>query len=298
VGLKPTRARTSIGPALGEGWGGLEVEHIVSRSVRDTAAMLDATAGPALGDPYWAPPQPKSYLSSSRTVPKKLRIAQILTRADGTDLHPDCIAAVEHAGKICQGLGHRIDIVDPVKAWQMDAERFHGFAQSYFALYATSLVTQIDDIIAQTRAKPSPKKLEGYTLALYEAGKAVTGVQYQQALNTMHALGRDMALWHQTYDVAIMPTLGTPPLKLGVINPLSADIAATFGKMVELSPFAAMQNSTGQPAISLPLYESADGLPIGVQFVGRMGDEELLLKLARSIEKAAPWKDRHPSIWD
>ena len=292
VGLKPTRARTSIGPLIGDGWGGLEVEHIVSRSVRDTAAMLDATSGPAPGDPYWAPPAPPSWLEAAARPPGTLRIALIRTRPDGTALHSDCLAAVDHAATLCTTLGHRVEEVDPVSAWQMGPERYANFGDCYGALYASSLVSQIDTIAAQTGQIPSPDNLEAYTLALYEMGKGVTGGAYQQAWAVMHRLGREMAEWHNNWDIALTPTLALPPLALGTLDPLSPDVAATIAIMIGFSSFAALQNSTGQPAISLPLHWNADGLPIGTQLIGRFGEEALLLQLAMQLEEAAPWEPR------
>ena len=292
VGLKPTRARTSIGPLTGDGWGGLEVEHVVSRSVRDTAAMLDATAGLALGDPYCAPPAPPSWLEASVKLPGALRIALIRTSPDGTALHPDCLAAVDHAAAICKDLGHQVEEVDPVKAWQMGPERYAGFGDCYGALYASSLVSQIDTITMQTGQVPSPDNLEVFTLALYEMGKGVTGGAYQQAWAFMHRIGREMAEWHANWDVALTPTLAQPPLALGTLDPQSPDIAATFGVMVGFSPFTAIQNCTGQPAITLPLLWNAAGLPIGTQLIGRFGEEALLLQLATQLETAAPWEPK------
>ena len=292
VGLKPTRARTSIGPVIGDGWGGLEVEHIVSRSVRDTAAMLDATAGAAPGDPYAAPLAPPSWLAAAVAPLEVLRIAHIRTCPDGTVLHPDCLAAVDHAAALCTALGHRVEEVYPVEAWQMDQGRYAQFGDCYGALYASSLVSQIDTIAAQTGQAPSPDNLETYTLALYEMGKGVTGGAYQQAWAFMHRLGREMAEWHGSWDVALTPTLTQPPLALGTLDPQCPDIAATFAAMVGFSSFAAIQNSTGQPAISLPLHWNAQGLPIGTQLIGRFGEEAVLLQLAMQLEAADPWEPR------
>lgn len=290
VGLKPTRARTSVGPDLGEGWGGMEVEHIVSRSVRDTAAMLDATAGAAPGDPYWAPPQPASYLAEMAMFPKGLRIAMVKARADGSAPHADCLAAVDHAAALCQSLGHHVDLIEPPAWWAASSEPFT-------VLYATSQVTLIDSICAATGAVPSPNQLEGYTLAVYEMGKSFTAAQYQASLNAMHQFGRAAAHFHQRYDMLLTPTLGTPPLPIGTIDIESTDLMATIAVMLEFLPFTTMANMTGQPAITLPLHWNADGLPIGVQFAGRFGDEAGLLALAAQLEAAAPWSHRRPPVW-
>jgi len=291
VGLKPTRGRTSLGPDLGEGWGGLEVEHIVSRSVRDTAAMLDVSAGNEMGDPYWAPPKPRSYLVDSRRPLHKLRVALVRSRPDGSAPHADCLAAVDHAAELCRSLGHAVEPVDPPASWA-------ALTDPFTTLYATSLVTQVDALCEETGATPSVNNLEPYTLALYEMGRTFTAAQYQRSLNAFHAAGRAAADWHRTYDVALTPTLGTPPLLLGEIDINSSDIMATIPTLVAFLPFTLMENATGQPAISLPLHWNAAGLPIGVQFIARFGDESTLLRLATQLEAAEPWDSRRPSVWN
>lgn len=291
VGLKPTRARTSLGPGLGEGWGSLEVEHVVSRSVRDTAAMLDATAGAAPGDPYWAPPPPASFLAELSDAPKGLRIAMVRARPDGSAPHPDCLAAVDHAAALCRSLGHHVDLIDPPAWWSASAEPFT-------VLYATSQVTLIDSVCAATGAVPSPSQLEGYTLAVYEMGKSFTAAQYQASLNAIHQFGRAAAELHQRYDVLLTPTLGSPPLPVGTIDINSTNLEATIAVMLTFLPFTTMANMTGQPAITLPLFWGEQDLPIGVQFVGRFGDESGLLRLAAQLESEAPWSHRRPPIWN
>lgn len=291
VGLKPTRGRTSLGPTQGEGWGGLEVEHIVSRSVRDTAAMLDATAGAEPGDPYWAPPPPKSYLATSRKAPKKLRIAVVHNAPDGMSPHADCLAAVDHAANLCRSLKHKVEMLDPPKAWA-DA------TAPWFVLYATSLVAQVDAICEATGATPNANTLEGFTLGLYEMGKSMTAAQYQRAMDALHAAGRAAAEWQDKYDVVLTATLGQPPLLLGATDTSSSDLTNIVPVLTAFVPFTGAQNSTGQPAMNLPLHWNGDGLPIGVQFIGRFGDEATLLQLAAQLEKAAPWKDKRPQIWN
>lgn len=292
VGLKPTRARTSIGPDIADGWGGLEAELVVCRSLRDCAATLDAVAGPALGDPYCAPPGPPSWLAASRELPGELCIAALRTRPDGSPLDAQCLAAVDHAIALCGDLGHRVEEVDPATAWDMDAEQFAAITDAWGAIYASSLVSQVDTITAMTGDVPSPNTLEAYTLGLYAMGQQITGGAYQQAWTVLHRHGRRMAQWHRDWDVLLHPTLAQPPLPLGTIDPQSPDVAATFAKMAAFTPFTAMQNGTGQPALTLPLYWSAGGLPIGVQLGGRFGEEALLLQLATQLEEAAPWEPR------
>lgn len=291
VGLKPTRARNPMGPLVGDVMSGLAIDHIVCRTVRDAAAMLDVTAGPAQGDPYAAPEGPKSWLAASRKDPGKLRIAFATTRLDGTAFHPEVEAATRNAAKLCRDLGHKVEEASPPVA----AEPMIG---AFMALWTGGLAMQIDMITAQTGQKPGLKRLEGLTLGLYEAGKNVTAAQYLGAVALLQSLARQVAAWHARHDVWITPVLATPPMPIGTIDFGERDPMKGFAPIIDYVPFTALQNATGQPAIALPLHLSADGLPVGVQFVGRVGEEALLLQLARSIEKAAPWKARHPSIWD
>ena len=290
VGLKPTRARNPLGPLVGDIMSGLVAEHIVCRTVRDAAAMLDVTAGPAPGDPYCAPPAPKSWLASSKKPTGKLRIGYAATKLDGGDYDPECQAAVAHAVRLCKDLGHKVEQASPL----IDIEQMTG---CFMALWTGGLAMQVDMLSAQTGKKPGPRTLEGLTLALYEAGKQVTASQYMGAVAMMQAVSRQVAAWHQRYDVWITPTLGKPPVALGSFNMNERDLQKGFAPMIDYVPFTALQNATGQPAINLPLYMSAEGLPVGVQFVGRFGEEVLLLRLATALEKADPWAKRRPPVW-
>lgn len=289
VGLKPTRARNPLGPDLGDIMAGLVCEHVVTRSVRDAAVMLDCTAGSDLGDPYAAPPGPKNWLRASKKKPGKLRIAVARTRLDGDPLHPDCVAAVDHAAKLCQSLGHKVEeALPPVSPAAM--------IEPFMALWTGGLAMQIDAISAMTGKKPGPRTLEGLTLGLYEAGKQVSAAQYAMAILALQSVARQVAHWHVKYDVWLTPTLGLPPIPIGLFDGSIRDVREGFAPMVNYVPFTALQNGTGQPAINLPLHWNADGLPIGTQFVGRVGEEALLLQLATQLEDATPWKHRYAAI--
>jgi amidase len=289
VGLKPTRGRVSQGPDIGEAVDGLAIDLVVSKTVRDTAAALDIASGPVQGDPYWEPPKPKSYLEAMKTPPKKLRIAIALKKLDGAALHPDCVAAVQQAAKICRDLGHEIEEASPSLDQSM-------LIPAFTALWTGNLAAGIDTIALLTGQTASEDKFEGTTWGLYQAGKNVSASQYLQAKALIQRAGRDAAKFHETYDVWITPTLGRPPVALGTFDMTEKDVAKAFGAQIDYVPFTAMQNATGEPAINLPLYWNAEGLPVGTQFVGRFGDEETLLKLAAQIEQAAPWKDRYKSV--
>jgi amidase len=289
VGLKPTRARSSMGPDFADSIDGLGVDLVVSRSVRDTAAALDAVAGAMPGDPYCSTPVPESYLDGSKRKPKKLRIAFDTRKLDGKALHPDCVAAVKRAAKLCADLGHEVEEASP----NLDqATLIPGF----MALWGANLAAGIDTVAMLTGQTPKPELFEGLTWGLYEAGKTVTASAYLIAKESMNVAAREVARFHETYDFWLSATLGAPPVKLGTFDMEERDPHKSFAPIIDYVPFTAMQNATGQPAINLPLHWNKEGLPVGVQFVGRFGDELGLLRLATQLEKAAPWANRRPPV--
>jgi len=289
VGLKPSRGRVSYGPDFAEAVDGLSVDLAVSRSVRDTAAALDVASGSEPGDPYCAPAAPASYLKASKEKPRRLRIGFAKKRQDGVPLHPDCVTAVEHAAKLCAGLGHTVEEASP------DIDQ-STLLPSFMALWCGNLASIIDFLSRLTGQTPSLDNLEGLTLGLYEAGKRVSAIEYLQAKMMLSRAARSAAQFHQTYDLWLSSTLGTPPIKLGVLNMDEQNAEKAFAPLIDYVPFTAMQNVTGQPAINLPLFWNGDGLPIGVQFVGPYGDELTLLQLATELEQAQPWFERYATI--
>ncbi len=288
VGLKPTRARTSYAPDFGDIVDGLAVDLVVSRTVRDTAAALDAVAGNIQGDPYWAPP-PDNYLQGMKRKPNKLRIAFSTRKLDGSPLHEDCLAAVRAAAKLCADEGHEVEEASPDLDQAM-------LIPGFMALWGANLAAGIDFLGQMTGRTPTAEDFEGLTWGLYEAGKQVSASQYLIAKGIMGQATRNAAKFHQTYDVWLTATLGTPPVKLGTFDMEERDPQKSFAPLIDYVPFTAMQNVTGQPAINLPLHWSKQGLPVGVQFVGRYGDELTLLQLAGELEQAAPWAERYAGI--
>jgi amidase len=290
VGLKPTRARNPAGPDMGDVYNGLIGEHIVSRSVRDTAAMLDVTAGPDLGDPYHAPPAPSSFAAAAQATPKGLRIAVTRTLTDGRPLHPDCVAAVDAAARLCENLGHHVEeALPPISSEAM--------TMPFFAVWSAGLVLQVDALTAQHGTRADLDHLEGLTLGLYRMGQQVTGAQYMAAQIAFQQVARALARWQQDYDVWLTPTLGGPPMAIGMMDFDLTDPMAAYAPILDYTPFTPIQNATGQPAINVPLHWNAEGLPIGVQFAGRFGDDAGLLALATQLEAAAPWSHRRPPVW-
>jgi len=289
VGLKPTRGRNPLGPMLGDIFGGLVAEHVVSRSVRDTAAALDATAGPEIGDPYAAPPSPGSYLAAVKKKPKKLRIAFATKRLDGAAFDAECKAATEAAATLCERLGHHVEEGLPPVPGDIGA--------NFSAIWASGLTMLVDFIAKATGKTPAREEFEGLTWGLYQLGKTITAAQYQLCWLNLQGLSRRVAAWQQSYDAWITPVLATPPMRIGTLNFEETDLIKGWGPIASYVPFTALQNMTGQPAVSLPLAFSKSGLPIGVQFVGRFGEEHLLLQLAAQIEKAKPWSKKRPPVY-
>jgi amidase len=289
VGLKPSRGRVSYAPDLSDSVDGLGVEGVVSRTVRDTAAALDAIAGHVPGDPYCATPEPDSYLGQMKRKPKKLRIAFSIKKLDGKPLHPDCVSAIKHAAKICADLGHDVEEAMPVLDQSI-------LIPMFMVLWGGNLAAGIDTVARLTGQTPKADMFEGLTWGLYQAGKAISASEYLQAKDGMNIAARSMAAFHETYDMWLSATLGEPPVKLGTFDMDERDPKKSFAPLIDYVPFTAMQNVTGEPAINLPLYWNRAGLPVGVQFVGRYGDELGLLKLAAQIEAAAPWIDQYAKV--
>jgi amidase len=289
VGLKPTRARTPLGPMIGDIFGGLVAEHVVSRSVRDTAAALDVTAGPEIGDPYAAPPAPGSYLAATIRKPKKLRIAFATKSFDDQAFDPECKKAIEAAAKLCGMLGHRVEEGMP--------QVLQGDLANFEPIFASGLTMVVDFIAKATGKTPAREEFEGLTWGGYQFGRTITAAQYQLCWASLQGLSRRVAQWQQPYDAWITPVLATPPMKIGTVNLEETDLMKGWAPIINYVPFTALQNITGQPAISLPLSWSKSGLPIGVQFVGRFGEEHLLLQLAAQIEKAEPWNRKRPPVY-
>jgi amidase len=274
---------------LGDIFGGLVAEHVVSRSVRDTAAALDATAGAEIGDPYATPPQPDSYLAAIKRKPKKLRIAFTTRRLNGEACDPECQTATEAAARLCDKLGHHVEENMP---------QVSGDLRANFAPIWASGLTMVVDSIAQAASKtPARDDFEGFTWSLYQFGKTITAAQYQLCWANLQGFSRKVAAWQQPYDAWITPVLATPPMKIGTLNFEETDLMKIRAPIASYVPFTGLQNITGQPAISLPLTWSKAGLPIGVQFVGRFGEEHLLLQLAAQIEKAESWNRKRPPVY-
>ena len=282
-GLKPTRARNPLGPDFGEGWGGLMAEHALTRSVRDSAALLDATAGPELGDPYWAPPAKRPFSREVGADPGVLRIAHAIS--PDFPVHADCRRAAEEAMALCRDLGHHIEEL-PL-ALDVPFEHFASCVRVVIAAGTASVLKMLG---------AGPGQVEPMTWALYEMARNIDGADYVLALEQLQRSSRTIAGWFKHYDVLLAPTVPEPPPLLGSFDPAPENPLQGFdraGHYVHLNPIA---NVTGQPAMSVPLFWNEAELPIGVHFMGRFGDEATLFRLAAQLEAAQPWAHRTPPI--
>jgi amidase len=289
-GLKPTRGRNPMGPDLGDALGGLGVEHAVTRMVRDSALLLDITAGPSTGDPYWAPPIQRPFINEVQADPGQLRIGWSWDTAFGVDVHPDCKAAVKDAVSLLADLGHRVEEAIP----EYDAV---GLAKAYGVMWGAGCAWGIEYWHRRGLApEPSPEFFEPFTWAMYERGQKRSAADWLMAVTTIQKTSRQAAQFFVDYDVYLTPTLAQPPLSLGVLTSTKDDPMACGMKAAFWAPYTALANASGQPAMSVPLYWNADNLPIGCHFMSGFGNEAVLFRLAAQLEAARPWKDRRPSV--
>ena len=288
VGLKPTRARNPAGPDVGEGWSGMATAHCVSISVRDCAALLDATHGPAPGDPYCAPPPARPFLEEVGAYPGKLKIGLVTAGPDGARPHRDCVAAAVGAAKLCSDLGHAVEETE----FAYDAQVFRETIWIIIAANAANALALRGKAIGRQAKRDD---VEPLTFAAAERGRKMPAAEYARALILMHGFGRQVAKMFQRFDVLLSPVLANPPLPLGRCSMQNPDVESYAAELASELPFTPIYNLSGCPAISLPLYWTADGLPVGVQFGAGFGNEALLLRLAAQLEQAQPWKDRKPA---
>lgn len=286
-GMKPTRGRTPFGPDAGEGWSGMSTVHAVSRSVRDNAALLDASEGAEVGSPYWAPPKVRPYLDEVTRTPGPLRISMLTETFNGTPTHPHCVDAVEAVGKLCESLGHR---VEPMKL-TIDRAALGSASQ---AIMGANLIATLEDRAAGLGREFGPDDVEPFSWMSVQSARQRTASDYARAIRTIHSIGRTIDAHFDRFDVILTPTMGAPPERIGTLSLANPDLAAMVPALLRSVGYTQVFNASGHPAMSVPLYWSADGLPIGVQFAGRFGDEGTLFQLAGQLEAAKPWWDARP----
>jgi amidase len=292
VGLKPSRGRTSFGPDLGEGVYGLAVEGVVSRSVRDTATMLDAIAGAMPGDPYMAPPPAHPFADAAARKPARLRIG-LLDRIPGNAavLDPECQRGVRDVATLLERLGHRVEVAHP------DTLDDPACGQHFTVCYAANAARMIDGLGEFIGRTLGPDDVDPLNWMMVEMGRSLSAPQYLATIDWIHGFTRRMAAWWTGgFDLLLTPTLPEPPPLLGWFAPDPANPLVAGLRAGVFASFTLPFNMTGQPAISLPLHWTASGLPVGIHFVAGYGREDLLLSLASELEAAQPWAQRRPAV--
>ncbi|WP_078910555.1 amidase [Streptomyces sp. NRRL S-87] len=289
-GLKPTRGRVPLGPEYGDAFGGWAVEHALTRSVRDSAGLLDAVAGPALGDPYPAPATAGTFAEQVERDPGRLRIAFTPRPADGHPVHPDCVAALDDAVRLLSDQGHELTEAD-LPGLTEEVGRAIG------TVYGAGVCWIVGYWIRVRGREPGTGELEPLTRAYWDLGRGVTGGDYLLAVTTLQSFARTVARFLTRFDAWLTPTLAQPPLLLGEMTSTPDDPLRAARHSAPFVAFpAVVANITGAPAMSVPLYWSAAGLPIGVHFLGRVGEEGTLLRLAGQLERVRPWEGRRPGV--
>ena len=307
-GLKPTRGRNPTGPDAGEIWRGFVVEHVLTRTVRDSAAMLDATAGADIGAPYPAPPPARPFLDEVTAGHSKLRIAFTSRPFLGQNVHDDCVQGLLSTVSLLRQLGHEL-IED---APRIDAE---PFAVAFLTVVAAECRADIEWAAGLAKHRPSLGDFETATYALGLLGQALSASDYANASRQLQVAAREIGRFSERYDVLLTPTLAQPPVLIGALQPSGSErlllkligtlnagwllkspklLKPLAAKTFDYIPYTPIFNVTGQPAMSVPLHWNAAGLPIGMHFVGRFGDEATLFRLAGQLERARPWFDRAP----
>jgi len=291
VGLKPTRGRTPVGPETGMPLHDLGIEFALTRSVRDCAALLDAVEGPSPGDRFAIARPAQPYREAANTAPRPLRVAFHCDAGPGRSVDADCIAAVEATARQCQSLGHHVEPAQP----QYDRHLFDVATLRYWTSFLAGGVSALAGLFGRT---PSADTLEACVLASVRHGLALRAVDLEEADVFANMVCRAVAPFFERYDVLLTPSTALARLPLGTLNcnDASLDVDGWMRKVFGYAPFTALFNMTGQPALSLPLASTREGTPIGVQFVGRYGDEATLLQLARQFEQAQPWAQRRPAV--
>ena len=307
-GLKPTRGRTPTGPDYGELWEGAAIEHVITRSVRDSAAMLDATCAPDLGAPYIIQQPERPYMDEIEREPGKLRIAFNTRSPIEMSVHPDIVKATLETALMLQKLGHDVNEDAP----EVDGR---SLALTYFSMYYGEVAADIDELAGVLGREVGHDDVETLTWTLGMLGRATSAFSFVKAIRKWGQASRAMARFHETYDVYLTPTMAHPPIRVGALKLKPLEQVALkmvnrlgLGRLLKRTgiveklamenlsktPFTQLANFTGQPAMSVPLHWTSEGLPCGMQFMAPMGDEATLFRLARQLEVEKPWFNKRP----
>jgi amidase len=309
-GFKPTRGRTPTGPDHGQIWKGAVQEHVLTRHVADSAAMLDAVSGPDTGAPYFAPPPERPFLEEVGRSPGRLRIAFTARPLLGRTMHPDCVGALESTAKLLADLGHDVEEAAP----EIDRE---SLARSFFSLIASETAADLADAEKLVGRKATRPDFEVTTWALKVLGDSIPAVELACAERELGRAARRIGAFFERFDVLLTPTVARPPFPIGELQPSQGErlqlrvvaglrwgwllrtldaVGQAAEKTFDFIPTTPVFNITGQPAMSVPLAWNEQGLPIGMHFAGRTADEATLFRLAGQLEQARPWKDRWPAL--
>jgi amidase len=309
-GLKPSRGRMPFGPDASDPWQGLASDHVITRSVRDSAAMLDATAGPDIGAPYLLPNPAMTFLEAAGTPPKKLKIAFTAHSLLQTDVDPECIRGVTAAADLLRDLGHEVEEAAP----EINGD---AFMEDFITMVCGETAADIAEAEKITGRRAAWRDFEPGTWATCLMGRQFSAADFSAAVRRLKLTGRVVGRFFENYDIFMTPTLGKPPLHIGELQPvgiegmamkllgrlnagrimhLMRNIDESAEKIFTFIPFTPVFNATGHPAMSLPLHWTGSGLPVGIQFVGRFADETTLFQLAGQLEKARPWFDKRPPV--
>ena len=286
-GFKPSRGVNPSGPDHGEAWNGMSMEHVITRSVRDSAALLDATAGPAPGDPYRGPTFDRPFATQLETDPPPLRVAVQTVSAAGNAAHPDCVAAVEDVARLLEQLGHSVEEARPT----YDAATAGA---AFRLLIASNVNAAIQEHARKVGRDPQPDDFERINAKLIAEASGASATDVIAAIWSTHRVGRAVAPFFGQYDVLLTPTVSAPPVPLGELDITSDDLDAYLAKVFGWIPFTALANQAGIPSMSVPLVWNADELPIGTCLTAGFGRDDLLFGLAGQLERARNWNARRP----
>ncbi|WP_203362982.1 amidase [Bacillus sp. REN10] len=291
VGLKPTRGRIPAGPYNSEPLNGIAIEFALTKTIRDTAHLLDAVSGPDIGCYSWPQSPTENYKTMIEKPVKPLKIAWTGRPASGVPVDEECLKALHETVQLCKDLGHTVVEDHP----QYDVE---PFSLATLRIWTANIYKMINGAAQALGRTPSDKNIEAAIWQCYLYGKEMTASELLEAIEVNAMVSRQVGQFFTDYDVLLSPTLATLPAEIGSLNANNPSINAKqwTEQIFTYAPFTNLFNATGQPAISLPLKTSKTGLPIGMQFTGRFADESTLLQLAAQLEKALPWKDRKPSV--
>ncbi|SIO04685.1 amidase [Vannielia litorea] len=292
-GFKPTRARFPDGPAAGEGWAGMATDGFLTRSVRDNARMMDACAGPDLGQPYAAPPMPVSYSEAITRPPRRLRVAVCDTTFGGAAIDPECRRAVQETAKLLESLGHIVEEARP----EADHERM---MQAWTRIVGCGTALWVRETLKKKGRALAEGDVQGAARGAIAYAAGLSGPDYLAAVDAIHAFGRQMArFFAQGYDVLLSATLAEPPAKVGRFTHEREDFEAYRigpGGVFDYSPFCAAFNASGQPAASMPLHWTDEGLPVGLHLAAPFGADAELIALCAELEEARPFAQRRPPV--